>query len=555
MIGTRQVGVALILGLAVTVGCKGDSSGDGGGTDGSGDDGSGDGGPGDDGSGDDGSGDDGSGDDGSGDDGSSDGGGPPPGTPGTYASSTTEPPGGEPTACEWEWTIRTIHYHPGALVPRRMYFSACDTDTDTPKMLTSLTVGENAQHPEEDPSSGGIIVSVLDPDTATMEATDKRHFPECISMHGIATSSDCSTIAALCRIPSGTPGFDKDVLATHPDADWMTQPYVCGDRGLNDEMWLYEWTDGDIQSEPTRYIVHKAIGSWEYGNNYLRLAENDNTYGIAIKTTVGGADGPDTCHEADAFLVMDRSDNTMTTRGWSWACGTGHTTFNRVAYNPATSKYALMCSTDYNEAETGGLGAYVFRMEDGDAQEFHYMNLDGIKNKGGASAILATPDGGYLGVLVGVDGEVSPEGYPLEPPTSIGLAKWDQNGVMQGEIDWVVQESDAYVSYSTLAEIEPGRYLLGWGTMFRLADQDDGGEVSMRIPWDYYVMEIDESGEPITDPILLEGAGWGELDEPVPLGNGRVAWTYIQNPALTGDYEHPSCNQPEVQMTVYSVAG
>jgi len=435
-----------------------------------------------------------------------------------------------------------------------MYFAACDTDTDTPKMLTSLTVGENAAHPEEDPSSGGIIVSVLDPDTLAMETIDKRHFPECISMHGIAASSDCSTIAALCRIPSGTQGFDKDVLATHPDADWMTQPYVCGDRGMNDEMWLYEWTGGDIQSEPTKYIVHKAIGSWEYGNNYLRLAEDDNTYGIALKTTVGGADGPDTCHEADAFLVMDRGDDTMTTRGWSWACGTGHTTFNRVAYNPATGKYALMCSTDYNEAQTGGLGAYVFRMEDGDAQEFHYMNVDGIKNKGGASAILPTSDGGYLGVLVGVDGEVTPEGYPVEPPTSIGLAKWDESGVMQGEIDWVVQDSEAYVSYSTLAELEPGRFLLGWGTMFKLDDQDDGGEVSMRIPWDYYVMEIDESGEVLTEPLLLEGVGWGELDEPVSLGNGRVAWTYIENPALTGDYQHPGCNQPEVQMTVYSAA-
>jgi hypothetical protein len=143
----------------------------------------------------------------------------------------------------------------------------------------------------------------------------------------------------------------------------------------------------------------------------------------------------------------------------------------------------------------------------------------------------------------------------VEPPTSIGLAKWDESGVMQGEIDWVVQEDETYVSYSTLAELEPGRYLLGWGTMFRTDDQDDGGEVSMRIPWDYYVMEIDENGEALTEPLLLEGVGWGELDEPVPLGNGRVAWTYIEDPALTGDHEHPSCNQPEVQMTVYSVAG
>ncbi len=97
-------------------------------------------------------------------------------------------------------------------------------------------------------------------------------------------------------------------------------------------MWLYEWTNGDITSLPKRYIVHKSIGSWEYGNNYLLYGENDNSYGIAVKSTVG----EDSCHEADAFLVLDRTNYDMTNRAWSWACGTGHTLFNRPAYDPTT---------------------------------------------------------------------------------------------------------------------------------------------------------------------------------------------------------------------------
>ena len=472
--------------------------------------------------------------------------------PGIHSTMTQGLPGGEPTACEWEWTIRTIHYHPSAIVPRRMYSSACRTSSGTQRMYTSLTVGENAQHPQEDPSSGGIVVSDLDAATGTLHAVDQMHFPECISMHGIATSEDCTTIGVLCRISSGTQGFDKDVLSTHNAADWMTQPYVCGDRGLNDEMWLYEWTDGDIHGTPRKYIVHKAIGSWEYGNNYLRLGDNGTTYGIALKTTVGGENGPDTCHEADAFLVMDRKTETMTERGWSWACGTGHTTFNRPAYNPATNKYALMCSTDYNEAATGGIGAYVFRREDGPAQEFHYMNLDGIKNKGGASALLPTEDGGYIGVLVGTEGQTVPNGYPTEPPTAIGLARWDESGAMLGPIRWVVKDDAGYVSYSTLSSLGSGRFLLGWGVMRRLSEPDGAnGEASMRIPWDYYVMEIDAAGEQLTDPVRLDGAGWGELDEMVPLGPGRVGWAYIAEPALTANAEFPSCNQPSLQLSVY----
>jgi len=478
--------------------------------------------------------------------------GTPPSDPGVHSTVVDELPGGEPTACEWEWTIRTIHYHPSAVVPRRMYSASCNPGASA-RMFTSLTVGDNAMHPDEDPSSGGIIVSDLDDAAGTLAPVDQRYFPECISMHGIAVSDDCNTIGALCRIPSATEGFDKDVLATHNAADWMTNPYVCGDRGMNDEMWLYEWTDGDIQSEPTKYIVHKSIGSWEYGNNYLRLDEEGDTYGIAVKATVGGADGPNTCHEADAFLVMDRGTETMTNRGWSWACGTGHTTFNRVAFNPSTGKYAMMCSTDYNDAQTGGLGAYVFRMEDGDANEFHYLNLDGIKSKGGASAIVPTPDGGYLGVLVGVDDKVVPDGYPTTPPTAIGLGHWGSDGEMDGGINWVVTDAEGYLSYSTLSVLSPDRYLLGWGVMRRLSEKDgENGEVSQRVPWEFWVMEIDASGTQLTEPLQLDGAGWGELDEMVPLGQGRAGWAYIQDPALTADFEYPDCNQPTLQLSVYT---
>ncbi|MCU0664410.1 MAG: hypothetical protein MUC50_19030, partial [Myxococcota bacterium] len=435
---------------------------------------------------------------------------------GTYANTTSSSlPGGEPTACEWEWTIRTLAYSPGTPFPRRMYFSSCNTDSEAPEMFASLTLGVNAPHPEEDPSSGGIVRTRLNQATGALEVIDSRHFPECLEMHGVATSSDCSVIAALCRIPSGTEGADADPLAEHPSADWMTQPVVCGDRGLNDEMWLYEWTDGNLQSAPKRYIVHKAIGSWEYGNNYLIYGESDDTYGIAVKATVFGGG---ICHEADAYLVLDRTNYSLTERAWTWACGTGHTTFNRPAYNPGSKKYAMMCSTDYNQGEVGGLGAVIFRLEDGAANEFHFVNVDGISNKGGASVLLPEGNDGFMGLFVGVDGEVKPEGYPLRPPTSIGLVHFGANSELLGSIRSVAHDDNAYLSYPQLVKLADDRYLLGWGVMHKLDGSDEQNGDSYHVPWEYWVMEVNAQGSPYSEPQKLEGTGWGDQDQMVNLG-------------------------------------
>jgi hypothetical protein len=475
----------------------------------------------------------------------------PPSTPGVFSTLVTPLPEDLPTACEWEWTVRTLHYNPGPATPRRLYTASCDQGPNA-KMFVSLTVGPNAPHPEDDPTSGAIIVAALDDAQGTVTPVQQRLFDQCISMHGIAVSDDCQTIGVLCRIPSGSTGFDVDVLATHPAADWMTNANVCGDRGLNDEMWLFEWTNGDIESEPRRYVVHRSIGSWEYGNNYLRLGNDETTWGIGVKATVGG-EGGGGCHEADAFLVMDRADESFTTRGWSWACGTGHTIMNRIAYDATTGKYAALCSTDYNTAEVGGLGAYYFRMEDGAAQEFFYLTREALRGKGGASAIVPRTGGGFLGLIVGVPGTDQPVGYPDAPPTEIGLVRWGAEGQQLGNVNWILSDPDRYLSYSTLAVLSPFRYLVGWGVM-RAVDHEGepGGDNSYRVPWEYWVVEIDEFGNQLTDPLMLEGAGWGELDEMAPLGQGRAGWAYIDNPALDAEGQAPACGQDSLELSVYT---
>jgi hypothetical protein len=262
--------------------------------------------------------------------------------------------------------------------------------------------------------------------------------------------------------------------------------------------------------------------------------------------------GNGSCHEADAFLVLNRADYSMTSRGWSWACGTGHTMSNRPAFDPTTKKYAAMCSTDYNDAGIGGLGAVYFRREDGSAQEFHRVNVDGIKNKGGASTLLARPGGGFIGVLVGVDGAVTAEGYPRTPPTSVGMVQFGANGTRQGGINWVVKNAGAYVAHPQLVSLGNGRYLLGWGVMKKLNDPADTTDDSFRIPWEHDVVEIDADGNRLSSPMLLQGTGWGEQDEMVPLGQGRAAWAYIKDPALSSGGAYPSCNSSSLQLSVYA---
>jgi hypothetical protein len=194
-------------------------------------------------------------------------------------------------------------------------------------------------------------------------------------------------------------------------------------------------------------------------------------------------------------------------------------------------------------------------MEDGAAQEFHFLNLDGIQNKGAASSIVPRTGGGFLGLIVGVPGPKTPDGYPDAPATEIGLVQWNAQGEQQGDIRWIQSDPDQYLSFSTLSVLGPDRYLLGWGVMRaqdRALEPVTTGDNSYRVPWEFWLAEINEDGQALTEPLRVEGAGWGEMDEMAPLGEGRVGWAYIDNPALNAEGQFPSCNQDSLELSVYT---
>ena len=465
-------------------------------------------------------------------------------------------PEGKPTACEVEWNIRFLHYHPAAVIPRRMYMAACRTSTDRPRMFTSLALGQNLKPPKQDQTSGAIVEAHYDPTTGKLQQAGRiAHFPECVWMEGITASPDCGTVAALCRRRYADRDFDIDALSPHPSKDWMTQP-KCAQLS----MWLYEWPDGNIHSKPRKILLNKAVDyTWENGNSYLRLGNFDGpqgTYGIGFKSRV--ADPKGQCHEADTFLILDRKNYKVNPhRGYTWACGHGHTTFNRSAYNPYTRKYALMCTTDGSKARnTDKFSGFYLRLEDAPPREFGQTNNKSIHTKGGTGTLLPLADGGFLGVLVGAPGRISPVGYiPKRPPTAIGLVRFDPDGKRRGAIRWVKQDRNTYLSFPQLTRIGQNRYLLGYAEMKRLADKSDKDDRSYRIPHAYYMMEIDINGKQLTEARQLQGAGWGEQDELVSLGRGRIGWAFIPNPTLTANYERPDCNASQLQLNVYQASG
>ena len=101
-----------------------------------------------------------------------------------------------------------------------------------------------------------------------------------------------------------------------------------------------------------------------------------------------------------------------------------------------------------------------------------------------------------------------------------------------------------------LTDLENGRYLLG-GAKFQC--MSDGTNlrrfagVHTLHPKEYYLMEIDADGNRLTDPVRIDGTGWGSMDEMVFLGDGKVGWAYIPNPEIgeNGSFTDPFQNDWE----------
>lgn len=469
------------------------------------------------------------------------------------ASTLLDMPATQPLSCEHPYTTRlTTNNFVRGLQPQTMNFSACQTDTDAPTLFTSLTLAKNNDGTIANNQSGMLVQSQLNPATNKLEVVRQRAFPECKELMGIDTSNSCGVIGVLCRTAPTRTDYTKDIVATHWNPDNWLKDVIAG----RDQMWLYEWTNGDIRTEPAKYIVHKAIGSWEYGLYNLVYGENDDSYGISLKSTRNG-------HEADSMTVVDRKTYSLVPkRGWDWSCGGGHTLYNRLGYNPATKQYGLLCGTDSNNLNAGAYGSISFTTETKEKPNFLLIQQQKLRDKGGPGALHPLPDGGWVGVIVGAAGNLAyaaDSQTPAAPPTQIGLVTFNQAGDLVGPINWIVSTAPYYTSYPQLVPLENGNYLLGYGRMPANSDlKSYQAELHWQLffPEEYWLQEIDVNGRPVSNAWRLNGVAWGELDEMVSLGKNRVAWATAYMDRLTGRpddsaSQQPDCNADQLQLNVY----
>lgn len=495
--------------------------------------------------------------------------GPTTGPSGTITSTPAPVPNGLATACEDPWTIRLLNYDPTPVVPRRMYFASCTPPSGAPRLFVSATLtSATAVSASEDAfagNSGVVLEADLKEGSGLVPNGTVQTFPECREMHGIAAKSDCSVVAVLCRratyaSTSTTNPPTKDMVAAIADQSsraWLTQPVSADGTKTSDEEWLYEWPTGDITKTPGTYVASKAIGSWEYGSQYLSFGEKDNTYGLSLKSTVFGSNGNDR-HEGDALLIVDRGTYSIDlTRGWTWGCATGHTIFNHLAYNPATSAYAVTCGTDSGAVASNGSGlAGVWLHPEKAAKPTGVQDealWKSLSFGGGPTSLLPLDDGGYVGVLAGAVGSVAADtDYRSSGPVSaIGLVRYDSGGDLVGSVHWVVSRPGTFLSYPQLAPLGNGTFLLGYGEMAALADAATSGNGDeLRIPGAFHVTQVDANGNPLGPDQTIANAGWGEQDQMVPLGAGRVGWAYVPSPAKTGK-TNPACLSPSLELSVY----
>lgn len=455
------------------------------------------------------------------------------------------------TAGESRWVVRILSHHPDSVVPRRIYSASCAYNGQT-KVFASLTTKTTTSD-----ATQGMIVSANVDAAGNVSGFSQQVFSSCKEMNGIAATSNCSTVVAMCRRPAGSTGASRDLVAGLPATatgnDWRTWLTA---ESTDDQMWLYEWKGNPATPTGTgstfqSFVVSKAIGGgWEYGHQNIVISNTH--YGVSMKSTTR-KDGVGTQHQGDSFVAVNRLTPAIdTARGWKWACATGHTLANRATVS-AAGKFAALCTTDWNgKPGAEGNGAIWMRVEDRSATMAHTIynsrNYPLVFN-GGATSILPLADGGFIGVLVGSDNPKSPE------PTKIGLVRFNSDGGLQS-FRWVAADGAHWLSYAQLAPLGNDangapRYLLGWARMMSTATstlESVKPDQTQRLATKCFVQEIDQYGEPRTSAREVVH-GWGEQDQMFSLGNGMAGWVYTPDPRYR--LPLPTPNSPTLQWTIY----
>ncbi len=443
-------------------------------------------------------------------------------------------------------------------IPRGMYVTSCSPEPGGALrsfLSYSVESGSSEDPPETDPLiqrtwwQGGLAEVSVDGDgTATPVAT--WDMPECLQMRGIVAAPDCSFVGAFCVRFQGTSTsepFTRDLVAESDNPDAFFNPSNGGTHP--DELWLYEWANADLDTEPKKFVVHKAAtSSWHYMDYKLTLID-DNTYAGLTKSYSGG-------HEGSSLLVVDRQSESFSPRTDSWGGCVGpfgHPLWGYLAYNPTTDALAAHCGGDWDNGDGGDpatpyRGAWI----EGEGSEVLYRTVHVPWMMGAPGGIVPLEDGGYMlafstvrddestaEIFANVDWTVWDGELGSQVRTVAALMRIDGAGnvVWGPQYQSYAEEGDVYggfLGHTRLSDLGNGRYLFGYGRAKKENPEDPAGREaigSYNHPFEYVLVEVNGDGEKVSEELVGTDFGWGTLDETETLAPGRVAWPFIPDPA------------------------
>lgn len=374
-------------------------------------------------------------------------------------------------------------------------------------------------------------------------------------MGQVAVNSDGSVIGALCvarenHVIEGAkrePQFGTNTAA-----------------GRRRKMYLFEWTGGQITQTPDRIVLLQTnIGGAHYGHWALSLSSDSSRYFVKLKVSVHHG-----AHESAVSYYILRNENYRLDNSISskTGCGNGHTISNRVVYNSFNGVWSQMCGVDSERAvrwtTTNFKRTTLLSFERAGPVDYP---------AGGAANMISLGENGMLASALGPE-----DVYEELPPGSRNDARQfslEDQKIGIKKLPLTVKELEANQTSYPWRWITPcgptrqknavragivqlhnwgqggessGRYILGYSPSMRFQGYSD----------EFHAVEINEQGEFLHDPVVLETGGWGEdsLGAYMP-GSGCVvyphAWFGGRTAPFSKEPDYNDQNDPITDRSIY----
>ena len=383
-----------------------------------------------------------------------------------------------------------------------------------------------------------------------------------VDMGSVAVSPDGSVIGALCVTYHDVPVRgnvtilgDTSLHSTEGDNNNQNKPRLF--------VYLLEWTGGTITQTPqTVVLVTKAAGGWNYGHWDLSLSNDASVYFMELKLTTLGWH-----HEAEGHLVVDRTKG-YRQYGWKdphpqWPdrldCGDGHAPSYRITHNRYHDSFAVYCGvssrtikwrTVPNQRYTSNVSVPELGIEPDRAASVvtlgQYTATGDIANRpGGLQTLMSLGRRGWLATALGpfdiwegiddaqerqqelVKQQIGVRRLPLtiaELAQNASEYPWnwvDLESVCAPTKGWDRRAGMVQIHNWGLGGEDSGRILLGYSPAMRHPGKAN----------EYHVVEVDEQGTFLHDPVVLQRGGWGvdSLGTHMP-GSGCVVFPFTWIP-------------------------